>query len=305
MRRRPRHRRAIPLTEGVNARSADLDLCSIREVVGRLHREDRRACEAVGRTLSSVARAAEAAARALRAGGRLVYIGAGTSGRIGILDAAECPPTFGTRPGQIRAVIAGGAPAISRAVEGSEDDARAGDRAVRRMRVGPKDFVCGISASSRTPFVLGALRAARRLGARTALVCCSPPARSSPCDILVAPKTGAELIAGSTRLKAGTATKLVLNAISTAAMVSLGKVFHGRMVDLQPGSRKLRARAHRIVAELTGLSPSRASALLRRARGQVRLALAMYFTGLTRSAAERELRQRGLRQLERLRSSFG
>ncbi len=196
-------------------------------------------------------------------------------------------------------MIAGGAAAVLQAIEGAEDDPRAGKRVVGRLRVGPKDFVCGISASSRTPYVLGALRAARRAGARTALVCCSAPAGSRPaCDILVLLRTGPELIAGSTRLLAGTGTKLVLNAISTAAMVSLGKVFRGRMVDLKPTSRKLRERARRMVAELTGLSPTGAAALLRRGRGQPRIALAMHFTGLDRSAAERELKQRGLRQLE-------
>src|SRR5262249_37298977 len=282
-----------------------LDLCSIRQIVARLHREDRRAFKAVSRALSSVARAAETAAQALRTGGRLVYVGAGARGRGRCPRAAGVPPPSRPPPGPSLALIPGGAPAVSRAVEGSEDDPRAGERAVRRARIGPKDFVCGISASSRTPFVLGALRAARRLGARTALICCSPPAGHAQSDILIALNTGPELIAGSARLKAGTATKLVLNAISTAALVSLGKVFRGRMVDLQPGSRKLRTRARRMVSQLTGLSQSGATALLRRAGGQPRLALAMHFTGLNRSAAERELRRGGLRRLEKPPSGLG
>lgn len=290
---------ALPETERVNDRSGDLDLRSIREIVASLHADDHLALAAVGRTLPSIARAAQAAAEAIGAGGRLIYVGAGTSGRLGMLDAAECPPTFGTDRRQVRAAMAGGEAAMARAVEGSEDDPIEGARAMRRLRVSRQDFVCGISASSRTPFVLGALRAARRAGASTALVCCSATQRAAiPCDILILARTGPELIAGSTRLKAGTATKLVLNAISTAAMISLGKVYRGRMIDLQPNSQKLRKRARQMVSDLTGLSPRLAASLLRRAQGKPKIALAMHLTGLGRSAATRALSKHGLRQLE-------
>ncbi|MBI3182122.1 MAG: N-acetylmuramic acid 6-phosphate etherase [Myxococcales bacterium] len=288
-----------PPTEELHRGSEDLDLLPIPEVVRRLHREDRTAFEAVGRVLPQVSVAAREAAQALERGGRLVYVGAGTSGRLGMLDAAECPPTFGARAGQVIAILAGGPEAASRAVEGAEDDARAGASAVENARVGPSDFVIGVSASSTTPFVQAALRTARRKGARTALVCCNPEAaRRRMADVLVLPDTGPELIAGSTRLKAGTATKLVLNAISTAAMVSLGKVYRGRMVDLTPTSRKLRLRARRMVQELTGLSEARAGRLLSRAGGRPKTALAMHLSGLGREAAERLARRVGLRGLE-------
>jgi len=254
--------------------------------------------EAVGFVLPEVATAAGWIASALGRGGRLFYVGAGTSGRLGTLDAAECPPTFGTKPRQVQAVIAGGRRALTRAVEGAEDDTRAGARALRLKRLGAKDVVCGISASATTPFVLGALEHARRRGAKTILVCCNPEARSAPvADVVIAPDTGPELIAGSTRLKAGTATKLVLNALSTAAMVALGKVFRGRMVDVNPLNQKLRVRAERMVAELAELPLPEARALLAKARGQPKVALAMHFGNLTRGQAVRALAEKGLRQL--------
>ena len=289
------------LTERVHPRSEGLDLATFGEVVRLLHVEDGAAVAAVRRVLPQVARVAAVAAEALRAGGRLVYVGAGTSGRLGVLDAAEVPPTFGTEPWQVVGIIAGGRAALTRSVEGAEDDAKAGARSVRALRVGPKDLVCGISASGSTPFVLGALAQARRSKSTTALVCCNPGPRASRlADLLVAPRTGPELIAGSTRLKAGTATKLILNAISSAAMVSLGRVYRGRMVDLAPANRKLTARARAIVADLTGLSETRAAALLAKAHGSPRVAIAMHLTGESRAAAERRLKSVGLRTLEPL-----
>lgn len=266
----------------------------------RLHEEDVHAVEAAGAVLPKVAEAAQKVAAALRQGGRLFYVGAGTSGRLGALDAAECPPTFGTSPRQVQAVIAGGRRALTRAVEGAEDDAREGARAMATYRVSKRDVVCGISASASTPFVLGALEEARRRGAGTVLVCCNLPSRGAkPADVVIAPRTGPELIAGSTRLKAGTATKLILNALSTAAMVSLGKVFRGRMVDVKPLNQKLRARAERMVAELAGLGSDEAKALLAQAKGQPKVALAMHFGGLTRAQAVRALAQKGLREIAR------
>lgn len=237
-------------------------------------------------------------ADALRAGGRLLYVGAGTSGRLGVLDASECPPTFGASPLQVQAVIAGGRRAMTHAVEGAEDDVEAGAAAVRGLRVGPRDVVCGISASARTPFVLGALDEARRQGARTALVCCNPPGPRVRVDDVLLAETGPELVSGSTRLKAGTATKLILNALTTAAFVALGKVYRGRMVDVLPTNAKLRERAARMVAELTDLTPAAAQQLLEQAGGEVKVALAMHFTGLPAKEAKRRLKDATLRDLD-------
>jgi N-acetylmuramic acid 6-phosphate etherase len=286
-------------TEQVHPDSGDLDLCSVAEIVRRLHEEDRVAVEAVGQVLPQIAAVAEAARGALSAGGRLVYVGAGTSGRLGVVDAAECPPTFGSDPGQVVAVLAGGPDAMTHAVEGAEDDSDAGARAVEDLGVCARDLVVGISASARTPFVMGALRASRTLGAHTALLCCNPDAADpQAAELLIAPRTGSELVAGSTRLKAGTATKLILNALSTAAFTALGRVYRGRMISLRVTNEKLAARARRMVQELAGISSEEASVLLAQAGGSPRLALAMHFTGLPADDAARKLEERGLRSLE-------
>ncbi|MCI0572863.1 MAG: N-acetylmuramic acid 6-phosphate etherase [Myxococcaceae bacterium] len=290
---------ALASTETLHARSVDLDLRDTREVIERLHEEDRVAVEAVGRVLPALTRASELVTAALRAGGRLVYVGAGTSGRLGALDAAELPPTFGTLRSQVIAVIAGGPAALRRAVEGAEDDPAAGARAVEALRVGRADVVCGISASGTTPFVRGALRAARRRRARTLLVTCNPRGWTpAVADLAVIPDTGPELVSGSTRLKAGTATKLVLNALSTAAMVALGKVYRGRMVDVQVTNRKLAARAVRMVSDLTAQPPAAARRLLARAGGSVRLAVALHLTGAPLDETRARLARGGLRALE-------
>jgi N-acetylmuramic acid 6-phosphate etherase len=290
---------SFPATERVHPDSGDIDLCSTRELVRRLHREDRFAVRAVGRILPAIAQAAEAAALCLKSGGRIIYVGAGSSGRLGVLDAAECPPTFGASRREVKAILAGGTQAIFRATEGAEDDAPQGRKAIRDLRVDARDFVCGISASSSTRFVLAALREARRRKATTVLVCCNLTAQArTAADLILLAETGPELIAGSTRLKAGTATKLILNAVSTAAFVSLGRVYRGRMVNLRPSSQKLRARAQKTVAELANVSPARAKALLRHAGGEVRLAIAMHFTGLPPAAARRALDKQDLRRLE-------
>lgn len=288
---------ALPPTERLHPRAEDLDLLSVEEVVRRLHAEDVTAVRAVRVALPSIARAARSVADALRAGGRLLYAGAGTSGRLGVLDASECPPTFGASPSQVQAAIAGGRRALTRAVEGAEDDASAGAAAVRKFRASPLDVVCGITASASTPYVLGALEEARRRGARTVLVCCNPPGPRVKVDFVLYAPTGPELVAGSTRLKAGTATKLILNALTTAAFVALGKVYRGRMVDVRPANAKLRARATRMVAELTELSPVAAQRLLEAAGGEVKVALAMHFTGLGPREARKRLRTASLREL--------
>jgi N-acetylmuramic acid 6-phosphate etherase len=222
------------------------------ELLKRLHAEDVNAVRATAAVLPKVSRLAERVARCLAAGGRLVYVGAGTSGRLGALDAAECPPTFGTEPRQVQAVLAGGRRALWRAVEGAEDDEAGGRTAMVKLRAGPGDVILGLSASGQAAFVWGALKEARRRGAYTALLTSNPRLQGlgKRVDVPLVVRTGPELVAGSTRLKAGTAQKLVLNALSTAAMVRLGRVYAGRMVHLKPTNRKLRARATRIRAEL-------------------------------------------------------
>ena len=226
----------------------------------------------MGRALPALTRAAAVAADALAGGGRLIYAGAGTSGRLGALDAAECPPTFGLAPGRVLALVAGGARALRRAVEGAEDDTRAARRAVARARVDAKDVVVGISASGTTPFVLAALAEARRRGARTALLT-SNRAAGAPGALRVVLDTGPELVAGSTRLKAASAAKMALSLLSTAAMLRLGKVRDGRMIDLVATNAKLRRRAVRMVMELGGLNERAAAAALKRTRWSVRAAL--------------------------------
>lgn len=292
-RRRSPDYAALP-TEQPNPRTRALDRLSTAALVRAIVGEDLRAAASVGRARTAVARAVEVVTAALAGGGRLVYVGAGTSGRLGVLDAAECPPTFGVSPGRVVGVIAGGRRALWRAVEGAEDRAADARRALRRLGVGPRDVVCGICASGVTPFVLAALRDARRRGARTLAVTCAPsPALAALVDVLIAPRPGPEVLAGSTRMKAGLATKMVLHTLTTGAMVRLGRVYGNRMVDLRPTSRKLRARALRIVAELTGLPPAAARALIRRAGGRPAIAVLMCRLGVRAPAARRRLRAAG------------
>jgi N-acetylmuramic acid 6-phosphate etherase len=263
-----------------------------------MHEGDREATRAVGRALPALARLATLAARALASGGRIVYVGAGTSGRLGALDAAECPPTFGVAPSRVIALVAGGARALRRAVEGAEDDGDAGAAAVVRARVGPRDVLLGLSASGRTPFVLGALAEARRRGARTALVTSNPAARPRV-DHRVTLATGPELVAGSTRMKAGTAAKMALGLLSTAAFVRLGAVRGGRMAALRPTSEKLRGRAVRNVAALASTSAAQARRLLVETGWSVPAALARAAarrTGAEAAEPKPEARSRKLRQ---------
>jgi N-acetylmuramic acid 6-phosphate etherase len=253
--------RRLPVTEAPHPRGSDLERLSAGRLLSRLHAGDREAVRAVGRALPSLAGLSAEVADALRAGGRLIYAGAGTSGRLGALDAAECPPTFGVAPSRVLALVAGGARALRRAIEGAEDDAAAGRVAVARARVGARDVVVGVSASGRTPFVAAALAEARRRGARTALVTSNPAARAAADRRVVLP-TGPELVAGSTRMKAGTAAKMALGLLSTAVFVQLGAVREGRMVALGTTSAKLRDRAVRNVMALAGLGARPARALL-------------------------------------------
>src|SRR5213592_1229182 len=291
MARTPRFDRLA--TERRNRASAALDRMDPVAIASLMNREDARAVRAVGRVRHAIARAVDAIVAALAAGGRLFFVGAGTSGRLGVLEAAECPPTFGTPPSLVQAIMAGGRSSVFRSREGAEDDARAGARAVRR-RVRRGDVVVGVSASGVTPFVRGALAAGRRLGAATMVVVCNPAsARGVGARVVIAPTPGPEVLAGSTRLKAGTATKLVLNTLTTASMARLGKVYGNRMVDVQPRSRKLRARAARLVAEIGGVSPARARQLLAAANGRVPVAIVMARRRLPADAAARALRVAG------------
>jgi len=266
-------------------------MLSSLEVVALLLEEDRRGIEAVSRCQDEIALAAGWVAETLAAGGTVLLAGAGTSGRLGVLEAAECPPTFGTDPSQIRAVIAGGEDAVFRAKEGAEDIFEDGAAAVRELGMGGGDLLIALSASSATPFVLGALEAARDNGARTVLITCTPPGRIlSVADLVLGLDTGPEVLTGSTRLKAGSATKAALNAITTAAMVRLGKVYGNLMVDLRPGSAKLRDRALRIVAEAGDVSREEAARLYEAAAGQVKTAIVMALCDLGAEAARERLR---------------
>jgi N-acetylmuramic acid 6-phosphate etherase len=279
-------------TERVNPHSARLDQLDARAIATLMNREDRVAVAAVGRAAPAIASAVETIVGALRGGGRLFFVGAGTSGRLGVLEAAECPPTFGTRPGLVQAIMAGGRGSVFRSREGAEDDGRAAARAVR-ARVRRGDVVVGVSASGVTPFVRAALATARALRASTVLVQCNANRSRVAADVTIRAVPGPEVLAGSTRLKAGTATKLVLNTLTTASMTRLGKVYGTRRIDLQPRSAKLQARAERLVAEIAGVGAARARRALRGARGRVRLAIVMARGNLPAGAAARALRAAG------------
>ena len=277
-------------TERVNPRSRALDLLRPRQIAALMNREDRRAVLAVARVRSDIAAAVNMIVAALKRGGRLFFVGAGTSGRLGVIEAAECPPTFGTPPRLVQAVIAGGRGAVFRSREGAEDDEIAARRAVR-SRVRKGDVVVGISASGVTPFVRAALAAARKRGARTVLVTCNATGLGTTfANVRIVATTGPEVLAGSTRLKAGTATKLVLNTLTTASMTGLGRVYGNRMVDLQPRSAKLRERALRLIAEVAGVSRDRALRAFEASGGRVKVAIVIARNGWDAAEASRALR---------------
>ena len=259
-----------------------------------IQREDATVARAVGRESPAISRAVEAIVRSLRGGGRLIYVGAGTSGRLAVLDAAECPPTFGVPARQVQAVMAGGKRAFTEAIEGAEDSAGGGAKDLAARRVGRRDVVVGLTSSGTTPYVLAALRLARRRGAATIGVTAnrrSPIARAA--DITIAPDTGPELIAGSTRMKAGTAQKMVLNTLSTAAFARLGRVYNNWMVDVALSNRKLRERGLRILQEATGASALLAARALAQSGGKMRVALVVLKTGASVGEARRRLRWAG------------
>jgi N-acetylmuramic acid 6-phosphate etherase len=282
---------AALVTESPNPRTERIDRVPIEETLRLLNAEDALVAASVAREIPSISRLVERAVAALSRGGRIVYVGAGTSGRLGVLDAAECPPTFGTDPSQVVALIAGGDGAIRRSVEGAEDDEDAGRRAVAAVDARERDLVVGIAASRRTPFVVAALAEARRRGAATALVACAPrESIAIPVDVAVCPVPGPEAIMGSTRLKAGTAQKMVLNMLTTATMIQLGTVYRNMMVDLRATSRKLRERSIRTLVAIAGVDRARAAALLEEAGGSVKTAIVMARRGVPRGEAERLLR---------------
>jgi len=283
------------LTERRNPRTAGIDLASPLEIVDLMSAEDRSVAEAVASQREAIAHTIELAERAFRAGGRLLYVGAGTSGRLGVLDASECPPTFSTDPEMVQGIIAGGLDALTRSQEGAEDVAADGAAAIDARRVTKDDLVVGIAASGTTPYVRGALERAIERGASTVILACSPP----PPDLLarvtaaIVPLTGPEVVTGSTRLKAGTATKMVLNMISTGALIRIGKTYGNLMVDLRPMSAKLVDRSERIVMEVCGADRTAARALIDRAGGSVKMAIIMQKLGLDRAGAEAKLAAAG------------
>ena len=283
------------LTEQRNSRTQRIDVASPLEIVDLINAEDATVPQAVRAVREEIARAIELVVAAFQQGGRLIYVGAGTSGRLGVLDASECPPTFGTPPEMVVGIIAGGYQALVRGLEGAEDDVNAGMEAMDEAGVTPKDFVLGIAASGTTPFVRAALSRAQTIGAVTGLLSCSDPPQVlvETCDVLLLPKVGPEALTGSTRMKAGTATKLVLNTLSTGAMIRLGRAYGNLMVDLMAWSDKLRDRGERIVMECCGVDRGAARQAIEQAGGSVKLAIVMASKRVGKAEAERLLAAAG------------
>ena len=279
-------------TEAINPATLAIDKLAPADIVEGMLNEDRKMLAAVHREKERIACGVEIITQALRRGGRIIFVGAGTSGRLGVLESAEMPPTFGTSPELVLAIMAGGKNAIVRAKEGIEDNYEEGARSINRLRPGKKDVVIGVSASGMTQFVRGALTRARRAGSKIVFVTCDPRTELQTfVDLTIAPAVGPEVIAGSTRLKAGTATKIVLNMLTTASMIRIGKTYGNLMVDVQMGSEKLRDRARRIITIVTGLDYDAADALLRRAHWNVKAAIVMQKADLTHAQALARLRR--------------
>jgi N-acetylmuramic acid 6-phosphate etherase len=282
------------LTEQANPASAVIDALPTEDVLRIINAEDRKVALAVEREIPAIALAVDSIVAAFARGGRLFYIGAGTSGRLGVLDASECPPTFSVTPEMVQGIIAGGEPALSRATETTEDDPAIGVRDLRAAGFTGRDVLVGIAASGRTPYVLGAVAEARRLGAVTVGISCTPgSALAGAVDIAITPLVGPEVVAGSTRMKSGTAQKLVLNMLSTGAFIRLGYVYGNLMVNVEPKNTKLVDRARRIVAQAAGVSYERAVDLLPAAGNSVRAAILMAKAGVDRAEAERRLATAG------------
>jgi N-acetylmuramic acid 6-phosphate etherase len=292
------------LTEQRLPESMLLDAMSVEEAVALMNQQDQKAVEAVDNVRPDIASAIHLIVPALRRGGRLLYFGAGTSGRLGVLDASECPPTFRADPEMVQGVIAGGPDAMFRAKEGAEDSPEGGAAAVDEKNAGPSDVVVGIAAGGTTPFVHGVLRRARQRGAKTVFLTCVQQTPGEPeVDVVIRPQVGPEVLTGSTRLKAGTATKLVLNTLTTVAMVQLGKCYQNLMVDLRASNIKLWDRGARIVATLTGLDRDRAMDVLKAAEGHVKLAVVMHKRRVSADEGKRLLEQAGERLREAVNES--
>ena len=278
------------LTEQPNPASASIDTVSTEEALRIINSEDRKVADAVTKEIPAIARAVDAIVAAFENGGRLFYIGAGTSGRLGVLDASECPPTFSVPPEMVQGIMAGGESALSRASETTEDDPAIGVRDLLARGFTARDVLVGLAASGRTPYVLGAVAEAKRMGASTVGISCTPDSElAGAVDIAITPLVGPEIVAGSTRMKAGTAQKLVLNMLSTGVFIRLGYVFGNLMVNVKPTNAKLIDRARRIVSNAAGVSYEKAGEVLAGSGNSVRTAILMARTGLSREAAEQKL----------------
>ncbi|MDD5135468.1 MAG: N-acetylmuramic acid 6-phosphate etherase [Phycisphaerae bacterium] len=276
----------LPTTEKQNSRSANIDRLSTSQIVKLINSEDKLVAPAVGKEREKIAAAVDMIVERFKKGGRLFYIGAGTSGRLGVLDASECPPTFGVSPLLVQGIIAGGKRALVKAVEGAEDKINDGITAIKKHKITKNDVVVGIAACGLTPFVRAGLKQAAKTGAGTIFVTCARQnSRNAPAQIIINPIVGAEIVTGSTRMKAGSATKLVLNTITTTAMIKMGKVYGNLMVDLKATNNKLRNRSVRIVRQLTALSETKAAGLLKKANGKVKAAIVMHFRNVDLSGA--------------------
>jgi N-acetylmuramic acid 6-phosphate etherase len=278
-------------TEQINPASLAVDKTAVRDIIDMVINEDRKLIAAVQKEKEKIAHGVEIITQSLRKGGRVIFIGAGTSGRLGVVEAAEMPPTFGTPPRVVQAIMAGGQAAVFQAKEGVEDNYEEGGRSIGRLRLSSRDVVVGVSASGITPFVRGGLTRARKAGAKIIFVTCWPGSElQNFVDLIIAPAVGPEIIAGSTRLKAGTATKMVLNMLTTIAMIKWGKTYGNLMVDVRTGSEKLKDRAKRILGVVTGLEPEAAEAVLKRAKWNVKAAIVMEKSSLTLPQALKRLR---------------
>ena len=292
----------LPATEKANSRTKNIDRLITSQVVKLINAEDRLVAPAVGKEYKQIAAAVDMIVERFKRNGRLFYVGAGTSGRLGVLDASECPPTFGVTPKLVQGIIAGGKRALVRAIEGAEDKTNDGVAAINKNKISAKDVVVGIAACGLTPFVRASLKEAMKKGAGTIFITCAPEfVKDITAQIIINPVVGPEVITGSTRMKAGTATKLVLNTLTTTVMIKMGKVYGNLMVDLKATNNKLRDRSVRIVSRLTGLSRTKAGNLLRQAKGKVKAAIVMRYRKVNLKQAENILNKYG----ESLRKAIG
>lgn len=280
------------ITESPNPETENIDSKSTKKILELINKEDQKVAKEVKKTIPQIVKGVDLIVSSLKGGGRLFYIGAGTSGRLGVLDSAECPPTFGTDPKKISGIIAGGYKTLVRSKEGVEDDFSSGEEDLKKRNLNKCDVVVGIAASRRTPYVLGALKYAKKIKAKTIFLFCNPSSQLEiKPDVVISPVLGPEVIAGSTRMKAGTAQKLILNMLSTCAMIKLGKVYKNLMVDLQAKSKKLEERSKRIIMILTGLDYRKAGVYLKKADGKVKKALLMILAKVDKKEAEKRLKK--------------